>query len=80
MAKKRRNNIPPESDDEVQIVYEKQEDMEVWYYNTKKRKVSKQVCNDVNNHMCDSFLKSNLFGCSTCLAKQLLANIESMKH
>ena len=80
MAKKRRNNIPPESDDEVQIVYEKQEDMEVWYYNTKKRKVSKQVCNDVNNQMCDSFLKSNLFGCGTCLAKQLLANIESMKH
>ena len=68
MAKKRRNNIPPESDDEVQIVYEKQEDMEVWYHNTKKRKVSK------------TFLKSNLFGCGTCLAKQLLANIESMKH
>ena len=40
MAKKRKNDIPPESDDEIQILYERTEDMEIWYDTTKKRKVS----------------------------------------
>ena len=78
MAKKRKNDIPPESDDEIQILYERTEDMEIWYDTTKKRKVSHSK--ELSQNFCDSFLKSNLFGCSTCQAKKLLFNIESMKH
>ena len=38
MAQKRKCEIPPEDDDGIQILYEKYDDMEVWYSSTKKKK------------------------------------------
>ena len=83
MAQKRKCEIPPKDDDGIQILYEKYDDMEVWYSSTKKKK---ELSNSPNTNkclsdseFCDSFLKSNLFGCAKCLAKQLLLNIENMK-
>ena len=43
MAQKRKCEIPPEDDDGIQILYEKYDDMEVWYSSTKKKKKNCQI-------------------------------------
>ena len=60
--------------------------MMTWKYGILVPRKKKELSNSPNTNkclsdseFCDSFLKSNLFGCAKCLAKQLLLNIENMK-